>query len=86
MNRIISVLKNEKYMGPAGMFLGINTAIYLNIKDKYQRDNFITVVSILYGGIVGGSLGVMIPITIPVYAASIPYYFIIKYLDKKKLI
>jgi hypothetical protein len=68
-------------MTAAGMFLGVNTAIYENIKNK-QSDW----ISLVIGGGVGATIGAWVPVAIPIYAASIPCYFVMDYLDKNKLI
>lgn len=63
------------------MFLGVNTAMYENIKNK-QSDW----TSLAIGGWFGATLGAWYPVAIPIYAASIPCYFVMEYLDKNKLI
>lgn len=68
-------------MTVAGMFLGVNTAMYENIKNN-QNDW----ASLVIGGWFGAALGAWFPVSIPIYAASFPFYFVMKYLDKNKLI
>ena len=70
-------------MSVAGMFLGVNTLVYQNLKNKGFDFNTGTVV---FGGFLGGLLGSCFPPVIPVYAASIPCYFVMTYLDKNELI
>lgn len=81
MNRLIAVCTSSDYMTVAGMFLGVNIAIYQNIKNN-QND----LVSLVIGGWFGATLGEWFPVSIPIYAASFPFYFVMKYLDKNKLI
>jgi len=73
-------------MGVAGMFLGVNTATYLNIKNEIPYDNFINGYCMICGGAIGGSIGWLVPVAVPVYAATIPSYFLMKYLIKNKMI
>jgi len=86
MKHLIAVLTNPEYMGVAGMFLGVNTATYLNMKNEIQYHNFLNAYSMLFGGVIGGSIGVLVPVAVPVYAVSIPSYFLMKYLIKNKMI
>jgi hypothetical protein len=74
-------------MGVAGMFLGMNSGLYESIKnnDMSAADGS----AILNCGVCcmfGWAVGSMFPTVVPVYAASIPCYFAMKYLDKKNLI
>jgi hypothetical protein len=84
MNDVFAVITNQRYMGLAGMFLGVITALYNHI--KYEKGYELRMSSIMFSGFVGSIVGSGVLGAVPVYAVSIPCYFVIKYLDKNKLI
>jgi len=86
MNRVVAILSNPAYMGAAGMFLGVNTAIYHKIKNEHLYNDFLSIYSCMFGCAIGGSVGLLVPMVIPIWAASIPCYATMKYLNKKQLL
>ena len=91
MNRLIPILTNPEYMGVAGAFLGINTGLYNLLKSEhghghFEGEIFFTAYTGLIGGAMGMTVGVLAPPMVPIYIASIPCYFGMKYLIKKELI
>ena len=87
MNRFISIIMNRETTGIVGTFVGFNIAVYNDLKRPYCREDILhTTISAFMGGCIGGATGVLFPPIVPVYVASIPCYFGMKYLIKKELI